>query len=225
MLLALALASALATQTIPARQIEDAVEGHVRARLRSLGSHAQWVVTPGLRDQLVPEGRIAIVVGEPSGRLPRKRVGLPVRLEIDGRLVKTLTAWVEMHDRQAVLVYAEDHPRGRLSEGLRFSRAQVDMVCCTGDKVISPDQLAHMQLAKAVRAGQPAMTDDYVLVPQVRVRQPVEIVAGNEQIRIALRGIAMADGYMGDHVPVRVPASPTLIRSVVIGEGRVHADE
>lgn len=226
MLIALALAaSVLSPQTVSSRQIEEAVGQRVQSRLGSLGSHAQWRVAPGIRDQQVPAGRIVIDVGEPAGRFPRGRVGLPVRLQVDGKPVRTVTAWIEMQDPQEVPVYAADYPRGHSSEAIQYTHARVDMVCCAGAQIATPDQLAHMQLARATRAGQPVLASDYMAIPQVRSRQPVEIIAGNEQIRIALQGISMADGYLGDRVSVRPATGSSPIRSVVIGEGKVRADE
>ena len=76
-----------------------------------LDSAAQVHVSGRIGDQWVPQGALEIAVGEVAGRLPRSRVGVPVGVSVDGRLVRSITAWVEMREPRTVLTYSLPYAR------------------------------------------------------------------------------------------------------------------
>ena len=55
----------------------------VAQRLYDVGSQARIVAIDGLRDQVLPAGRVDLSVGAIAGRWPRARAGIPVRIAVD----------------------------------------------------------------------------------------------------------------------------------------------
>jgi flagella basal body P-ring formation protein FlgA len=229
-LLALAMAAALAspspaTQTLPAADIQREVETVLAQRLRDAGSSARIVAIAGVRDQSLPGGRAKAEVGTIPGRWPRARAGVPVRLTVDGRAVRTLTAWVETTDVRRVLTYADAaHPR-TAGDALRLVAGDVDMTCCDGLPVADGDALRGLRLRRAVRAGAPVLPSDFEPMPDVAERQQVTIEVVRGPVRLTTVGTALADGRIGQTIAVRPDASDSAVLARVTDKKKVSLDE
>ena len=229
-LLALAMAAALAspspaTQTLPAADIQREVETVLAQRLRDAGSSARIVAIAGVRDQSLPGGRAKAEVGTIPGRWPRARAGVPVRLTVDGRAVRTLTAWVETTDVRRVLTYAEAGKPRTAGDALRLVAGDVDMTCCDGAPVADGDALRGQRLRRAVRAGAPVLPSDFEPMPDVAERQQVTIEVVRGPVRLTTVGTALADGRIGQIIAVRPDASDSAVLARVTDTKKVSLDE
>lgn len=229
-LLALAMAAALASpspaaQTLPAADIQREVETVLAQRLRDAGSSARIVAIVGVRDQSLPGGRAKAEVGAIPGRWPRARAGVPVRLTVDGRAVRTLTAWVETTDVRRVLTYAEAGKPRTAGDALRLVAGDVDMTCCDGAPVADGDALRGQRLRRAVRAGAPVLPSDFEPMPDVAERQQVTIEVVRGPVRLTTVGTALADGRIGQIIAVRPDASDSAVLVRVTDKKKVSLDE
>lgn len=225
-LLALALAAASpGANALPAERIRRDVSAVVARRLHDLGSEAQIVAIEGLRDQALPAGRAGLSIGEIAGRWPRARAGVPVRIEVDGRAVRTLTAWVTLRDTRTVLAYERSAAARTPGDALRLRTAEVDMTCCDGAPVADPADLAGQRLRRAARAGAPALVSDFEPVPAVEARAQVEIEVERGPVRLRTRGVALADGRVGDRVRVRPDATESTVVARVVANSKVRIDD
>lgn len=212
-------------QRLPAAAIETQVREALGRRLSEAGSGAQMHLRQPLQDQSLPAGRADIVVGETAGRLPRMHVAVPVRLLVDGRLVRTLTVWMDLRDERQVLSYAAGYAARQPGADLRLQTATVDMACCAGETVAAAQQLAELRLKRSVRAGQPVLASDFEALPDVQAQRPVAIEVALGQVRLTTAGIALADGRIGDEVPVRTAASRETVKAHVVAKQKVIVDE
>lgn len=214
-----------ATQTLPADDIRREVERALGERLREAGSGARIVAIEAVRDQTLPAGRAKIEVGAVAGRWPRPRAGVPVRLTVDGRPVRTVTVWVGMRDARRVTVYADASNAGAAGETLRLVEGDVDMTCCSGAPIADAGAVRGLRLRRAVRAGQPAMASDFERMPDVTERQQVRIEVVRGAVRLTTVGTALADGDIGQIVRVRADGSDSAVAARVIDKQKVILDE
>lgn len=230
MLRILAIAAALAsapsaTFTMPSTDIQRDVEAAVTQRLRDAGSSARVCGVTGVRDQALPAGRVTLDVGAIAGRWPRARAGVPVRLSVDGRVVRTLTAWVELGDVRRVPTYADRAAAKSPADALHLTAGDVDMICCDGATAPSADALAGMRLRRAVRAGEPVLLSDFEPMPDVVERQRVGIEVMRGPVRLTTTGTALVDGRIGQVIAVKPDASAHTVKARVTAKHMVALDE
>lgn len=217
--------SAARTQRVPAADIEQVVRSAMIQRLQAIGSAANVRVTGRVGDQWLPTGELTIEAGEVAGRLPRSRVGVSVNLKVGGRVVRSLTAWVEMQDPRTVMAYAANYVAHQPGVSVEWAPASVDMACCAGDVATSAEQLVGLRTVRTVRAGRPVMLADFEPQPDVQARQRVAIEVVIGSVRLQTNGVAMADGRIGDRLVVRPDYSRETVRSRVVSKQKVVVDE
>lgn len=221
--LLLALLAPPAAQTVPASRIADAVRSAIGERLRQSHPQASYELLSRVADQRVPAGSLSVEVGDAAGRWPRARASVPVRLQVDGRVVRTLGVWVEVSDPRPVPTYAEVYPAHTGGDRVRLVTATVDMACCAG-AVWNKHQAGEMRLSRAVAVGQPALLGDFEPKPEVASRDRVLIEVVRGTVRLQSQGVALGDGRVGEYVPVRPDASQQTVRSRVIAKQKVQID-
>lgn len=214
-----------ATLTLPATDIQRDVEAAVTQRLREANSTARVLGVTGVRDQSLPAGRVTLEVGAIAGRWPRARAGVPVRIAIDGRAVRTVTTWVELSDLRNVLTYAAPASAKAPMDTLRLAAGDVDMLCCEGGTAPSVDALAGMRVRRAVRAGEPVLLLDFEPMPDVVERQQIGIEVVRGPVRLTTVGTALADGRVGQVIAVRPDASEHTVKARVTAKHTVTLDE
>ena len=224
-LLAAALAAHPATQTVAVHDIDDRVGAMLMERLASVQSKAMVHLDDGLRAQSVPAGALEIEVGEPIGRFPRSHVAVPVRLRVDGRTVRTLTVWAELHEPRVALTYAHDYRRAQNAEGVSATAHMIDATCCAGPLVLSMDAVKGMRIRKDVHEGAPVQLADFEALPDVTSQQRVAVEVVNGSVALNVDGVAMRDGHVGDRVAVRLPMATQLVDAIVVGPNRVRVHE
>lgn len=226
LLFVLALAAASPrTNALLAERIREDVSAVVARRLHDVGSDAQIVAIEGVRDQMLPTGRVELSVGAIAGRWPRSRAGVPVRIEVDGRNVRTLTAWVTLRDTRTVLAYERSTAARVPANVLRLRPAEVDMTCCDAAPVTDVSDLAGLRLRRATRAGEPVLTSDFEPMPEVEARARVEIEVERGAVRLRTQGIALADGRVGDRIRVRPDATEQAVLARVVATSKVRIDD
>jgi flagellar basal body P-ring formation protein FlgA len=214
-----------ATLTLPSTDIQRDVEAAVTQRLREASSTARVLGVVGVRDQSLPAGRVTLDVGAIAGRWPRARAGVPVRLSVDGRAVRTVIAWVELGDVRNVLTYAAPAPAKAPLDALRLVAGDVDMLCCDGATAQSADKLEGMRVRRAVRTGEPVLLSDFEPMPEVAERQQVGIEVVRGPVRLTTVGTALADGRIGQVIAVRPDASEHTVKARVTAKHTVTLDE
>lgn len=217
-----ALAGALpGGQVVPAARIAAAVEDALRAELPA---DARVQVIGATRDQMLPPGALSIAVGKVGGRWPRARVVVPVRLEVDGRAIRTMSVAAEISAPRQVLTYDAAYA-ARTGGSVRLVSAIVDMTCCAGEPIADGEAVAGLRLRRAVQAGMPAMQDDFEPVPDVGAHTAVRIVVTHGATRITTPGVALADGRIGDRIPVRTHHSNAPLQARVVAPQEVAIDD
>lgn len=223
--IALPAQTAPSVQTVSADTLRSQVESTIAQRLREAASPARIVAIDGVRDQVLPAGVLRVDVGAVAGRWPRARAGVPVRIMVADRHVRTLTAWVVLRDVRTVQTYAAPlSARSPVTE-LRLVQGDVDMTCCGGVVLEDVAMLSDFRMRRSVRAGEPVLLSDFEPMPDVSERQVVSIEVQRGAVRLTTVGIALADARIGENVSVRPDASAQAVRARVIAKQKVILDE
>lgn len=232
MLVSLFLAAALPaglptteTQQVSAAAIEQRARQALDGRLAETGSRAELRLLSSLQDQTLPAGRVVLEAGEIAGRLPRAQIAVPVRMEVDGRTIRTVTARFQLRDERSVLSYAGAYAARSPGDAVRLQTARVDMACCAGEPVADAQQLVGLRLKRGVRAGQPALAGDFETLPDVQAQRPVAIEVAFGPVRLTAPGTALADGRIGERVTVRAASSGEIVEAQVVARQKVAVHE
>lgn len=217
--------SAAQTQRMPAAAIEERARLALVRRLEAAGSRAEVRLLQPLQEQTLPAGRVELADGDIAGRLPRAEVAVPVRLQVDGRPIRTLTVRFALRDERSVLSYAEAYAARSTGDAVRVQTARVDMTCCAGEPVADAQQLAGLRLKRGVRAGQPVLAGDFEALPDVQAQRPVAIEAAFGQVRLTAPGTALGDGRIGEKVAVRAESSGEIVQARVVAKQKVAVHE
>jgi flagella basal body P-ring formation protein FlgA len=211
-------------QVVRADDVVRTVISHLKARSSS-DPRLDMEPLGHVSDQTVPVGAVQIKVGEAAGPWPRPKVGIPVSVLVDNRKVRAMTVWLAVQMPAHAWVYGGAYSAGQLTDQIRMHEADVDLACCAGMPVRSPDELRGKRLRKSVRSGQPLMASDLEPVPDVQARSSVEIEVVQGQIQLAAMGRALRDGKVGEFVEVVVDGARTAVRARVIAKQKVAIHE
>lgn len=210
-------------QILAPEAIEAAVLDAVRARLSEEGSRAVPTIAGRLQAQRLPQGRVMIHTDRVAGRMPRPRIAVHVRFQVDGVPVRQMTVWVEMRDHRTVPVYAQDYPRGTPAADIVVVDGIADMTCCPGP--LADGALdGNVRLASSVNNGAPVMRRDLEEIPVVAANSEVVMHVERGAVALRTRGLALADAGIGDVVAVRPKNARTVVQTRVIGDQEVRVE-
>lgn len=196
------------------------VQTELQARLRAQGSSAQ-VIVDAFRLQALPVGVARVEVGDVAGRWPRGRATVPVRIRVDGQVVRSMSVPIRASDLRKVMVFDTDYAARTGLDAVRLHAADVDMVCCTGATLAQHPSEAY-RLRQDVRAGTPLTLDSIERMPEVQSMQNVELLVRRGGIELSTAAVALQDGRLGQRIPVRPGYARESVVAVVTAPGRVQ---
>lgn len=220
-LLFLALVAGSGTE--PGTALSAQVQAELQARLQAQGSSAR-VAAVAPRLQAFPVGQVRAEIGEVTGRWPRARATVQVRIRVDGQLVRTMSVPVRATDLRKVMVFDTDYAARTGLEAMQLHLAEVDMVCCAGVALVQPPSGAH-RLRQDVRAGMPLTDRAIEMTPEVLGMQNVELRVRRGGVELSTGAIALQDGRLGQRIPVRPSYARESVVAVVTAPGRVQIDD
>jgi flagella basal body P-ring formation protein FlgA len=220
-LLSAPLLAGSAVQTVAASRLVGAAQDVLREHLASGGEVS--ITTIGTPEEVrVPMGEVSLQVHPISGRWPRPRVGVPVDVLVDGRVVRSATVWFALSVHSKVLTYGDDEPIGVQAQQLRIHAAEVDVATLQETPVDGPSALDGMRLRKPVQEGSAVLLSDFEKIPDVDRQEKVRVLASYGAIRLATRGVANEKGNAGDVVPVLINGADEPVRARVTEKGVVE---
>lgn len=105
-------------------------------------------------------------------------------------------------------------------ENVEFRR--VELPAAPVEAVASLDQLAGRECVRPIKPGDVISTADLRAVPVVLKDQPVGIVLRTGNLRIQMRGIAKADGFLGAMVAAENPETGKIVYGKVVAPGQLE---
>ena len=220
-LVALAGPAAPVRQRVAAARIVAAARARIDARLDADGAKASVTVVGVPEDVELPLGSIQLDAGALTGRWPRARVGVPVNISINGRVVRSATVWFAVSVHRDALAYAADAAEGTSAAALSLVTRDTDVAQVAGKLVGSPAQLAGLRLRHPVLADSVATMGDFERIPDVDRQQRVRVMVAAGTVRLQAMGTALGSGDVGGVLSVKVDGAQSPVRALVMGKGVV----
>lgn len=214
-----------AHQRIAAARIVAAARAQVDTRLGAGAAKAQVSVVGVPEDVTVPPGKVRLDAGPLAGRWPRARVGVPVSIAIDDRVVRTATVWFALSVHRDALAYAADAAAGTPATALALVPKDTDVAQISGELVGDAAQLAGLRLRHPVLTGTTATLDDFERIPDVDRQQRVRVLVAAGTVRLQTMGTALGPGDMGHVLSVQVDGAQSPVRAQVTGKGVVSVTQ
>lgn len=169
----------------------------------------------------VPDGIVKLRAESPRGRWPRARVAVPVRILVHGRVAARVTVWFAIRATTRAMVFAQDEPMGTSSARVHVMQGTVDLAQMLGAPMGKMTQLRGLRLRRAVRSGMPVTRSDFETIPAVDDQARVDVKVHVGRIHMDVQGRALAEGEVGDVIPVQVQGATASVRARVVGKGVV----
>ncbi|QBG97562.1 flagella basal body P-ring formation protein FlgA [Xanthomonas oryzae] len=229
LLLMVSCASAQASSISPARLIATA-----RASLDGLSSAlpGELVFTPSalaaseLKIQS-DTAQVTLQAAPIDGSWPRKRVGVPVQVLVDGVPHQTRMVWFTVQwwmERPTYgRAFADGTPSGQLA--LVNKRMDVAGLLAVEDASTQIGASVAGRLIHAVRAGDLVQARDFAAVPAVARRDAVTLRVRRGAVELRMPAVAAADGQPGDAIAVLPQGTRTPVQARVIAIGEVSIEQ
>jgi flagella basal body P-ring formation protein FlgA len=208
-------AAPLHVQTVPGERIAaiaDRIAG-------SLIAGPDRTLTPAFKifDQTVPAGTIAIATGTPQ--VNPSYVAVPVTIDVDGKVARTLVAGYHVTTYVMTSVAAHDLTPGTV---LAPGDLAVVRVPSYGRSGTDPAALIGRQLHTTVARGGVVYVEQTGLPLLVRAGQPALLIVRDGAVQLSADVVARTGGALGESVSVWDPQTQRALSGVVTGPNVVE---
>ncbi|NNF51027.1 MAG: flagellar basal body P-ring formation protein FlgA [Gammaproteobacteria bacterium] len=147
---------------------------------------------------------------------------LTVSVRCDGPRPWKIYVPVDIHETVEVLVAARSLPRGAVLSSNDMITEERALAGLQRGYLSAPDAAAGMRLKRALRAGQIITPAHVAAARLIRRGQQVTLVAAGSGLKIAMQGVALADGALGQRIKVRNMSSKKEVEGVVRSKQNVE---
>lgn len=208
-------------QEISNNQIRVAIEKSILSQFSADKISAQ-IIRLDLPEKIqVAVGKVEIRVNISGNRNLLERFSLPVEIRIDGKIVRSFAATMEIEAFAEVYVAAKD-----LAINTKIGETDVKLEKQRLEKPITSylretGKLRGAVLIKNVANGEQITTDSFVAGVVIKFGDSVRIEAQSGNLKIILNGEARSAGKIGDRIAVKNLQSGSILQAVVQDEGLV----
>lgn len=217
-------AQTAAVQVVPGERIVASALSALVGRSAGVEGILEWRPVGVAPDSRIPQGHYELRVGEMHGAWPRRRIGVPVQLWVDGRLAQSRVVWFSGHWWREALVYAHDAKAGQDARG---SLAQLQKIDSAGIDIIASGDMGWsegLRLKKSVRAGEPVRRADFERVPMVARNDRVSIAVDVGGVHLMTTGVAGEEGSMDEVIRVLPRGAERSVQARVVARNEVKIE-
>ncbi|WOB51120.1 flagella basal body P-ring formation protein FlgA [Xanthomonas hydrangeae] len=162
-----------------------------------------------------------------DGSWPRKRVGVPVQVLVDGVPTQTRMVWFTVQWWLERPTYARAFANGTPSDQVVVVPKRVDVAGVFAiDQVATPGMPpVAARLKHTVRAGDLVQAHDFAAAPTIARRDPVTLRVRRGAVELRLPAIATADGQLGEAIAVLPQGTRTPVQARVVAGGEVSIEQ
>lgn len=227
--LALALPQSLTAQTaaiqvVPGERIVDRALSALVDKSVGMEGTVEWRPVGVAPDSRIPQGDYELRIGEIHGAWPRRRIGVPVQLWVDGRLAQSRVIWFAGHWWRDALVYAHDAKAG---QDAHASLAQLQKIDSAGIDIIDSEDMGWtegLRLRKPVRAGQAVHRSDFENAPMVARNERVRVEVNIGGVHLLTTGVAGEEGAMDDVIRVLPQGAERSVPAKIVARSEVKIE-
>ena len=227
--LALALPQGLVAQTaavqlVPGERVVARALSALVDRSAAMEGTLEWRPVGIASDSRIPEGHYELRVGEMHGEWPRRRIGVPVQLWVEGRLAQSRVVWFSGHWWREALVYTRDAKAG---QDAHASLAQLQRIDSAGIEIIGSEDMRWtdgLRLKNSVRAGQPVHRSDFERTPMVARNGRVRVAVNVGGVRLLTTGVAREEGALDEVIRVLPQDAEHSVQARVVARNEVKIE-
>lgn len=215
-------AAAPALQRVVAARIVAAARAQLEQKLGAEQGSAKIAVIGTPEDVMVPVGALSMQMHTLQGHWPRSRIGVPVDICVNGRVIRSATVWFALDLQRPVLSYSADTKSGTSAASLKLASRDADVVAVQGDLIDNPHELDGMRLRHPVVAGAAVVREDFERIPAIDPGERVQVRVVSGPIQLQARGTAANGGNVDDVVSVLVDDAQAPVHARILGKGVVE---
>ncbi len=209
------------SQKVNSAVLRDAVEKAVLANFQAEKVSARITHLEMPENIELESGNVSVRASAANVRNFFAPFAVSLEISVDGRVMRRLSANVEVQASAEVLVAAKD-----LTAQAKIGAGDFVVETRSLDKPLSSylrdaDRLRGTVLVKNVSAGTELTTEALASGIAVKNGDLVRIIGQSGKIQISVAGEARASGRIGDRIAVKNSASNTILQATVIDEGLV----
>ncbi len=195
-----------------------------QAALREIDTLAQdadhrYVAVSAVPDQVVTGDRVAVHAGAAVGTA--SFVNVPVAIDVDGRLDRTIYVGYRMQQYVETAVAAHDLVSGTVLSADDLTMARIAYTGRPGNGI---DALVGRKLNGTVLEGQPVAIAATAVNQIVKAGATVVLVVKDSGVQVTADVIARTSGGLGDEVSVYNPSTNKALSGTVTAPGTVELD-
>lgn len=210
-------AAGFASQTISGKRIAN-LAAHEVAGLAH-GPDLGYVPVSVVPDQVVSDGRVYLRAQSPVGST--SFVNVPVQIEVNGRLDRTVLVGYRVQQYVETAVAAHDLVPGTVLSEDDVVMARMPYAGRAGN---GTDALLGRRVNSAVLKGQAVTLQSTSVNQIVKPGSTVMFIVRDEGVAVSADAIARTGGGLGDQVFVFNPSTHKALSGVVTGPGTVELD-
>ncbi|CAN5416238.1 hypothetical protein BH10ACI2_BH10ACI2_03500 [soil metagenome] len=209
-------------QEVADAKIREAVERSVLRQFSTGNVSAQITRLEVPGSVQVPMGNVEIRTNVAAVRSLFERFSIPVEIRVNGKLITSFPATLELTAFADVLVATGDLAINKkiLDSDVRLEKVRLEKPILNYLK--DKDALRGLQMTRALESGKPLTVDSVAAANVIKYGDLVKIELVSDKIKIIVTGEARAQGKIGDRISVRNTQSGAMLQAVVIGEGLVR---
>jgi flagella basal body P-ring formation protein FlgA len=219
--LAAALTLGAAAGAVPAQRIvrggelERRAEATAQAVVR--GSGRMLVAAGEPADQVIPVGRLELTTAPPA--VNAGFVAVPVRIGVDGKVVRTIYCGFHVVAFVDATVAARDLNAGHV---ITADDVRVGRVPAAARSSAETDAVIGRRLVTAVARGAPVLYEQTALEQIVRAGEPAVLVVRDGPVALTADVVARSSAGLGESVAVFNPRTNKTLSGIVTGRNRVE---
>ncbi|WP_295946595.1 flagella basal body P-ring formation protein FlgA [uncultured Xanthomonas sp.] len=213
-----------ATTTLAPERLVACASAYLQGLPSSVAGQLELEPTPPAESHLDADpAAVTLEAGTIAGAWPRARVGVPVRILVEGKTQQTRMVWFSAKWWAQVPVYADRYAKGTDYASLTTRSARVNVAGLTerGRAVTDEALVAQLRLRREVRAGDVLLASDFQQPRTVEQRERVMLRLTQGAVVVRMPALAIDGGQAGELIAVVPEGAHASVKARVVARGEV----
>jgi flagella basal body P-ring formation protein FlgA len=207
----------------------DVIAASAKTALSNKLSNDSDIVQISLAENLpqiyLPQGDVRLRNKKMSDLRPTSRMTVWVDVMVDGEFYQAIPVRFEVKAMRPVLVTQNGMRKGQSPSCANLNVENRDVAALNGTAV-SPDcALIKGRLIRDKSAGDALIESELEAVPAITEGDVVRLAVVDGSVALELHAVALIDGKVGQHIPVRASIASEPVDAMVVGPGEVKVTE
>ncbi|KMM75648.1 hypothetical protein ACP93_10225 [Xanthomonas sp. NCPPB 1128] len=213
-----------ATTTLAPERLVECASAYLHGLPSSVAGQLELEPSAPVESHLDAEpAAVTLEAGTIAGAWPRARVGVPVRILVDGKTQQTRMVWFSAKWWAQVPVYADRYAKGTAYGSLatRSARVNVAGLAQRGPTMADAASAAALRLRREVRAGDVVLASDFQQPRTVEQRERVMLRLTQGAVVVRMPALAIDGGQAGELIAVVPEGAHDAVKARVVARGEV----